>query len=56
MNQDEPQLVQTADLNLLEPDLEPEKPVEFYPPVPAAPILGPAGLVLALATFFYFFL
>lgn len=38
------------------PEPEADDPVEFYPPVPAAPILGPAGLILVLATFFYFFL
>jgi hypothetical protein len=35
---------------------EADGPVEFYPPVPVAPLLGPVGIVLALATFFYFFL
>jgi hypothetical protein len=40
-----------------DPELEPESEdtVEFYPPVPAAPLLGPAGVILVLATFFYFF-
>lgn len=37
-----------------EPDLE--GPVEFYPPVQPAPLLGPLGLILTLATFFYFVL
>jgi hypothetical protein len=39
-------------------EIEPEtdEPVEFYPPVPAAPLLGPLGVILTLATFFYFFL
>jgi hypothetical protein len=37
-----------------EPEIE--DPVEFYPPVPTAPLLGPLGVILTLATFFYFFL
>jgi hypothetical protein len=39
-----------------ENEIELEDAVEFYPPVPATPLLGPAGIVLALATFFFFFL
>ena len=39
-------------------DSEPggEPPVEFYPAEAPVPLLGPFGIVLALATFFYFFL
>lgn len=35
---------------------ETDEPVESSAPAPPAPMLGPIGVILAVATFFYFFI
>lgn len=48
MSQDQPHVQETADKTF--------EPVIFYDPDPPAPLLGRFGIVLAIATFFYFFI